>query len=85
MLMQLCIYVVLQELIQLIKRTRIPIICICNEKGHTKIRSLSNYCFDLRFQRPRVEQIKVSRGWPFSAQGCNFGKSDVKPYGGLRN
>ena len=44
----------------MIKRTQIPIMCICNEKGHTKIRSLSNYCFDLRFQRPRVEQIKVS-------------------------
>ena len=55
--MQINVY--FQELIQLIKRTQIPIVCICNDRGHTKIRSLSNYCFDLRFQRPRVEQIKV--------------------------
>ena len=47
------------ELIQMIKRTRVPIICICNDRQSRKIRSLANYCFDLRFQRPRVEQIKV--------------------------
>ncbi|XP_069833636.1 replication factor C subunit 1 isoform X3 [Dendropsophus ebraccatus] len=47
-----------QELIALIKGSKIPIICMCNDRNHPKIRSLSNYCFDLRFQRPRVEQIK---------------------------
>ncbi|XP_008580209.1 PREDICTED: replication factor C subunit 1 [Galeopterus variegatus] len=47
-----------QELISLIKHTKIPIICMCNDRNHPKIRSLVHYCFDLRFQRPRVEQIK---------------------------
>ncbi|CAN2388507.1 protein-DNA loading ATPase activity [Pristimantis euphronides] len=47
-----------QELIALIKGSKIPIICMCNDRNHPKIRSLANYCFDLRFQRPRVEQIK---------------------------
>ncbi|XP_075050897.1 replication factor C subunit 1 isoform X2 [Mixophyes fleayi] len=47
-----------QELITLIKHSKIPIICMCNDRNHQKIRSLANYCFDLRFQRPRVEQIK---------------------------
>lgn len=47
-----------QELISLIKQSKIPIICMCNDRNHPKIRSLANYCFDLRFQRPRVEQIK---------------------------
>jgi len=46
-------------LIIIFKRTRVPIICICNDCQSRKIRSLANYCFDLRFQRPRVEQIKV--------------------------
>ena len=32
---------------------------MCNDRNSQKIRSLANYCFDLRFQRPRVEQIKV--------------------------
>ncbi|XP_006258533.2 replication factor C subunit 1 isoform X1 [Alligator mississippiensis] len=48
----------IQELIGLIKFTKIPIICMCNDRNHPKIRSLVHYCFDLRFQRPRVEQIK---------------------------
>ncbi|XP_061566368.1 replication factor C subunit 1 isoform X2 [Cololabis saira] len=48
----------IQEMIGLIKGSKIPIICMCNDRNHQKIRSLSNYCFDLRFQRPRVEQIK---------------------------
>ena len=49
----------MQELIQLIKKSHIPVICICNDRQSQKIRSLANHCFDLRFQRPRVEQIKV--------------------------
>ena len=50
----------LQELVQLIKSTAIPVICICNDRNSIKMRTLANYCFDLRFQRPRLEQIKVS-------------------------
>ena len=46
------------ELISLIKSTKVPLICICNDRSHPKMRSLVNYCFDLRFFRPRVEQIK---------------------------
>ena len=45
------------ELIQIIKSSSIPIICICNDRQHQKIRSLAGHCFDLRFQKPRVEQI----------------------------
>ena len=42
----------------MIKMTKIPIICICNDRQSMKIRSLVNYCYDLRFQRPKVDQIK---------------------------
>ncbi|NXM94699.1 RFC1 factor, partial [Sylvia borin] len=48
----------LQELIGLIRHTKIPIICMCNDRNHPKMRSLVHYCLDLRFQRPRLEQIK---------------------------
>lgn len=47
------------ELLQVIKAAKIPIICMANDRAHQKMRSLTNYCFDLRFQRPRVDQIKV--------------------------
>ncbi|XP_066173203.1 replication factor C subunit 1 isoform X2 [Sylvia atricapilla] len=48
----------IQELIGLIRHTKIPIICMCNDRNHPKMRSLVHYCLDLRFQRPRLEQIK---------------------------
>lgn len=39
------------ELIQFIRKTQIPIICICNDRNNQKIRNLANYCFDLRFTK----------------------------------
>ena len=48
------------ELIQLIKRTKVPLICICNDRGDAKMRSLVNYCFDLRFSKPNLAQIKAA-------------------------
>lgn len=47
----------MQELIQLIKGCRVPVICMCNDRHHPKIRSLTNYCFDLQFSRPSIKQI----------------------------
>jgi hypothetical protein len=38
----------LPALLQVIKTSRIPIICICNDRQSTKIRSLANHCYDLR-------------------------------------
>lgn len=48
----------ISELIQLIKNTRIPIICICNNRNDKKMRSLVNYCFDLKFHKPSLQAIK---------------------------
>lgn len=64
----------MQELISLIKTTSIPIICICNDRNHQKIRTLANYCFDLRFNKPRMEQI---RGYLMTI--CFQEDLDVKP------
>lgn len=41
-----------------IKSSRVPIICICNDRHHQKIRSLANYCFDLRFTKPTLQELK---------------------------
>merc|ERR1719431_2293474 len=48
------------ELIALLKTSKVPVITMCNDRNHQKIRSLANHCFDLRFQRPRAEQIKAA-------------------------
>lgn len=35
-------------------------ICICNDRQKTNIRSLSNHCYDLQFQRPNLKQIAAA-------------------------
>eukprot|EP01036_Dinobryon_divergens_P022595 gene22595-30862_t len=45
------------ELIKVIKISKIPIICICNDRQSSKVRSLANHCFDLRVKRPTKGQI----------------------------
>ncbi|KAI9332356.1 replication factor RFC1 C terminal domain-containing protein [Obelidium mucronatum] len=39
------------ELINIIKKTKIPIICICNDRQSPKVKSLVNHCYDMRFSR----------------------------------
>lgn len=39
------------ELIALIKKTAVPIICICNDHSSPKMKSLANSCLDLKFRR----------------------------------
>ena len=42
----------ISELIQMIKKSKTPIICICNDRQSQKIKSLLPYCMDLRYSRP---------------------------------
>jgi len=42
----------ISQLIQMIKRTKVPIICICNDRQSMKLKSLISYCLDLRYRRP---------------------------------
>src|SRR4051794_33751438 len=30
---------------------QIPVICICNDRQSTKVKSLVNYCYDMKFRR----------------------------------
>jgi replication factor C subunit 1 len=45
------------ELIAVIKKSRVPFVCICNDRQHAKIRSLAGHCFDLRLRRPTKAAI----------------------------
>lgn len=46
-----------RELISIIAKTRVPIICICNDRSNTKVRSLLSHCLDLPYTRPRKDAI----------------------------
>nr|CAH7722829.1 unnamed protein product [Callosobruchus chinensis] len=47
----------IQELMNLIKTSNFPIICMCNDRNHAKLRSFVNHCFELKFSKPKAEQI----------------------------
>ena len=38
------------DLIETIKRSKVPVIAICNDKYHQKLRSLRNHCLELEFR-----------------------------------
>eukprot|EP00931_Biecheleriopsis_adriatica_P086646 TRINITY_DN61268_c0_g1_i1.p1 TRINITY_DN61268_c0_g1~~TRINITY_DN61268_c0_g1_i1.p1 ORF type:complete len:877 (+),score=205.35 TRINITY_DN61268_c0_g1_i1:136-2631(+) len=44
-------------LIKMIKKTRNPIICICNDQHGQKVRSLAASCYDLKFSRPARNNV----------------------------
>lgn len=46
------------ELVSLIKESQIPIICTCNDRNNMKMKTLVNYCFDLRFNKPSISQMR---------------------------
>ncbi|KAF9974935.1 hypothetical protein BGZ73_001558 [Actinomortierella ambigua] len=46
------------QLISFIKKTQVPIICICNDRQSPKVRSLANSCVDMRFTRPTALQLR---------------------------
>lgn len=45
------------ELLKIMKTSKIPIICICNDRQSQKVKSLANSCLDLRVKRPTKQQI----------------------------
>lgn len=46
-----------QELIRMIKKTKVPIICIANDESSANMRSVGNNCFKIRFRKPLVTQV----------------------------
>jgi replication factor C subunit 1 len=43
--------------IEVIKNTKVPIICICNDRQSPKVRNLANSCYDIRFHKPNKQSI----------------------------
>ncbi|KAJ3184567.1 hypothetical protein HDU87_003968 [Geranomyces variabilis] len=60
------------ELIQMIKRSKVPIICICNDRQSPKVKSLSNYCADFRFRRPTAVTVETRMRAIAAAEGLEL-------------
>ena len=46
-------------IIDIIKKTKIPIICIANDRQSPKLKTLVNYCYDLKFVHPDKRAISM--------------------------
>jgi len=46
------------DLILSIKSSRVPIICICNDRYSQKLKSLVNHCFALNYRKPTKQQVR---------------------------
>uniref|UniRef100_A0A0G4HIC4 BRCT domain-containing protein n=1 Tax=Chromera velia CCMP2878 TaxID=1169474 RepID=A0A0G4HIC4_9ALVE len=46
-----------QAMIQMIKKSHIPVICICNDRMSQKVRGIANSCLDLKVNRPAKNVI----------------------------
>jgi replication factor C subunit 1 len=55
------------ELIQMIKKSKVPIICICNDRQSQKMKSLLPYCMDMRFRRP-TKSVMATRALRIAEQ-----------------
>lgn len=68
----------ISELIAMIKKTKIPIICICNDRYKPSLKSLVNHCKEIHFtspQRPsivkRLAQICIDEGLRITESSLN--------------
>ncbi|XP_053992345.1 uncharacterized protein LOC128883723 isoform X2 [Hylaeus volcanicus] len=41
----------------LIEKTMCPVICICNDRNHVKVRNIASKCYDLRFTKPPKNMV----------------------------
>lgn len=65
------------ELIKHIKTASVPIICICNDRTSTKIRTLATHCIDLAFQRPTNQQMVQRAAAVLQREGVPLGAETV--------
>jgi len=56
-------------LIKIIHTSKMPVICICNDRQSQKVKSLANHCLDLRFRRPATGEIKSALRRVVAAEG----------------
>ena len=64
-------------LIQLIKKSKLPIICVCNDRQDSKVRSLANHCYDLRFTKPSAAEVAARAATAAQSEGLRLSQSEL--------
>jgi len=60
------------DLIDSIKATKIPIVCICNDKYKQSLKSLKNHCLELEWRRPTKVQVAARLNRVCAAEGLSL-------------
>ncbi|CAH9089081.1 unnamed protein product [Cuscuta epithymum] len=69
------------DLIASIKTSKIPIICICNDRYSQKLKSLVNYCLLLSFRKPTKQQMGKRLLQIASAEGLEVNQIALEELG----
>ena len=59
-------------LLSVIKSSKMPIICICNDRQSQKVKTLANHALDLRFRRPAAAEVKTALRRVVKAEGYHL-------------
>jgi replication factor C subunit 1 len=46
------------EIAKFLRETKVPIICICNDRQKNSVKTLAKYCYDIKFTPPSIEDVK---------------------------
>lgn len=65
-------------LIEMIKLTKLPIFCICNDRNNQKMRSLANYCLDLQFKPPHPSKVYEKLAIVCKKENISFQKQELE-------
>lgn len=50
-------YGFLSTIVDCIKETKIPIICTCNDRYNQTLKTIVNYCLDIKYSKPQTNEI----------------------------
>lgn len=65
-------------LIESIKNTKVPIICICNDRYKPALKSLINHCFDIKVSRPDKREILKKMFFILNDENVNIDMKEVE-------
>ncbi|CAD8054438.1 unnamed protein product [Paramecium sonneborni] len=65
-------------LIDMIKLTKVPIVCICNDRNKQSMRSLANYCLDLQFKKPNQVEIYKKLEYICKSENISYEPAELK-------
>ena len=68
----------LTELVKLIQETRVPVICICNERGNRKLTTLGKYSVDVAFKPAPAQAIADKLRAIADAEGIDVSDEKLK-------